>query len=42
MKILRTPDGRFASLPDFKFAARYVEIPDVEGGATARFMEANP
>jgi haloalkane dehalogenase len=29
MQILRTPDERFASLPDFAYAPRYVELPDV-------------
>lgn len=32
MKILRTPDSRFADLPDFPFEPRYVEIPSGEGG----------
>lgn len=27
MHVLRTPDERFAELPDFPFAARYVEVP---------------
>jgi haloalkane dehalogenase len=29
---LRTPDDRFADLPDFPFAPRYVEVDDDEGG----------
>ena len=32
MKALRTPDARFAALPGFPFAPRYVEIDDGEGG----------
>jgi len=31
MKALRTPDERFAGLPDFPFAPHYVEIDDGEG-----------
>jgi haloalkane dehalogenase len=32
MKVLRTPDERFADLPDFPFAPHYVEIDDGDGG----------
>jgi haloalkane dehalogenase len=32
VQILRTPDERFAKLPDFPFAPRYVEIPSGDGG----------
>ncbi len=32
MDTLRTPDDRFASLPDFPFAPHYVDIADGEGG----------
>ena len=32
MEILRTPDERFASLPDFAFPPHYVTVPDGEGG----------
>ena len=32
MDTLRTPDERFASLPDFPFAPHYVDIADGEGG----------
>src|SRR3954467_9717076 len=32
MEALRTPDDRFASLPDFPFAPHHVEIDDGEGG----------
>lgn len=33
MSVLRTPDERFADLPDFPFEPHYVEIPDAEHGA---------
>ncbi len=32
MDIVRTPDERFANLPDFPYAPRYVEVDDGEGG----------
>ncbi len=32
MKILRTPDDRFANLPDYPFVPHYVELPDAEFG----------
>jgi haloalkane dehalogenase len=32
MKAKRTPDERFADLPDFPFAPHYVEVDDTEGG----------
>ena len=32
METLRTPDDRFAGLPDFDFAAHYVEVADGAGG----------
>lgn len=32
MQVLRTPDERFADLPDFPYAPRYVEVDDGEGG----------
>ena len=32
MQTLRTPDERFAELPDFPYAPRYVEVDDGEGG----------
>jgi haloalkane dehalogenase len=32
MRVLRTPDDRFDSLPDFPFEAHYVDVPDGEGG----------
>ena len=35
MKVLRTPDERFASLPDFPFEPHYVEVDDGDG-ATIR------
>lgn len=32
MHALRTPDDRFADLPDFPFAPHYLEVDDTEGG----------
>jgi len=32
MEALRTPDERFASLPDFPFDPRYVDVPSGDGG----------
>jgi len=32
VKVLRTPDDRFADLPGYEFAPHYVTIPDGEGG----------
>jgi haloalkane dehalogenase len=32
MQHVRTPDDRFANLPDFPFAPNYVEVDDTEGG----------
>src|SRR5260370_8159278 len=32
MDVLRTPDERFDDLPDFAFAAHYVDVPDTETG----------
>ncbi len=32
MKVLRTPDERFANLPDYDFTPHYTEVPDGEGG----------
>ena len=32
METLRTPDERFADLPDFPYVPRYVEVDDTEGG----------
>jgi haloalkane dehalogenase len=32
MQHVRTPDDRFANLPDFPFAPNYVEVDDAEGG----------
>lgn len=33
MRTLRTPDERFAGLPDFDYKPRYGEVPDGEGGS---------
>ncbi len=45
MPYLRTPDDQFASLPDFDFAAHYVEVADpAEPGATLRvhYLDEGP
>jgi haloalkane dehalogenase len=36
MERLRTPDERFAHLPDFSFEPRYVEVADPTGGSALR------
>ncbi|MDO8330530.1 MAG: haloalkane dehalogenase [Fluviicoccus sp.] len=33
MEFLRTPDERFANLPDYSFAPHYVQVDDTEGGS---------
>jgi haloalkane dehalogenase len=33
MRTLRTPDDRFAALPDFPYEPHYAEVPDGDGGA---------
>ena len=43
MKALRTPDDRFAGLPDFPFAPHYVEVDDGEGGRLrAHYLDEGP
>lgn len=43
MEILRTPDERFADLPDFAFEPRYVEVPSGDGGILRiGYVEAGP
>jgi haloalkane dehalogenase len=32
MQVFRTPDERFAGLPDFPYEPNYIEVPDGEGG----------
>jgi hypothetical protein len=32
MEVIRTPEERFANLPDYPFEPHYAEIPDLEGG----------
>jgi haloalkane dehalogenase len=32
MRVLRTPDERFADLPDFDVKPQYAEVPDADGG----------
>jgi haloalkane dehalogenase len=44
MHALRTPDDRFASLPDFPFAPHYAEVPAGEGDGTLRmhYLDEGP
>lgn len=43
MEILRTPDSRFASLPDFDYRPRYADVADGEGGSLRMaYVEAGP
>lgn len=43
MKSVRTPDDRFADLPDFPFAPHYAEVDDGEGGTLrVHFLDEGP
>jgi haloalkane dehalogenase len=43
VEILRTPDARFAGLPDFDHPPRYATVPDGEGGSLRMaYIEAGP
>jgi haloalkane dehalogenase len=43
MKSLRTPDERFADLPDYPFAPNYVEIDDRDGGTLrVHYLDEGP
>jgi len=43
MKILRTPESRFASLPEFPFTPRYVEIPAGDGSTLrVHYLDEGP
>ena len=43
MEVLRTPDERFARLPDFAFAPRYVDLPDGDGGVLrVHYLDEGP
>ena len=44
MERLRTPDERFAKLPDFEFVPHYVEVADPSGGAPLRmaYLDEGP
>ena len=43
MDVLRTPDERFANLPDFPFAPRYVEVDSGAGGVLrVHYVEEGP
>lgn len=43
METLRTPDDRFADLPDFDLEPRYADVPDQDGGTLRMaWVEAGP
>ncbi len=43
MKTVRTPEDRFADLPDYPFAPNYSEVPDGEGGALrVHYLDEGP
>jgi haloalkane dehalogenase len=44
MEALRTPDERFASLPDFAFAPHYVDVPSGDGAGSLRvhYLDEGP
>lgn len=43
MKALRTPEERFADLPDYPFDAHYVEIDDLDGGTLrVHYLDEGP
>jgi haloalkane dehalogenase len=43
MQTLRTPDDRFADLPDYPFAANYVDIDDQDGGTLrVHYLDEGP
>jgi haloalkane dehalogenase len=43
VETLRTPDERFADLPDFDYPPRYAEVPDGDGGRLRMaYVEAGP
>jgi haloalkane dehalogenase len=43
MKSLRTPDDRFADLPDYPFAPNYVDISDQDGGSLrVHYLDEGP
>ncbi|MFQ5613381.1 MAG: haloalkane dehalogenase [Anaerolineae bacterium] len=43
MDILRTPDERFAHLPDFPFEPHYLQIPDGDGGTLrVHYLDEGP
>jgi haloalkane dehalogenase len=43
MRLLRTPEDRFADLPDFGYQPRYADVPDTEGGTLRMaYVQAGP
>lgn len=42
MKVLRTPDERFANLPDYPFAAHYMEVGSGETALRVHYIDEGP
>ena len=42
MNALRTPDERFENLPGYEFEAKYLNVPDGEGGTRTRPVALRP
>ncbi len=43
MRVLRTPDERFADLPDFPYEPSYADVPDLDGGTLRMaYVDAGP
>ena len=43
MQTLRTPDERFADLPDYPFPPHYVEVSDQDGGTLrVHYLDEGP
>ena len=43
MRVLRTPDERFADLPDYPFEPHYAEVPDGDGGTLrVHYLDEGP
>lgn len=40
MNVLRTPEERFGSLPDYPFAPHCVEIESADGNARVHYVDA--
>jgi len=42
MRVLRTPDARFAKVPDFAYEPRYVEVPFGDASVRAHYVDEGP